>query len=233
MNRLGMLVTLGIMLGLVCGGCAIEVDVPSDGGSAITAPLDQANATITIEGLASTGQATVTARLTDSRGRLIELGSGQAVFVAGQQLTGPNLNGDYVATIGAAGEYIIEASEPSLGIQSTTVSAPPGFLILTPEPQDTASLAGFTMTWDGANPNLTVMINLRQNVFGQDRERSFGPFADTGTQTFGADNLSGFQQGAPLVAEVVKSTTRSSLNGFQSATVESTFTQSVLVNPGP
>ena len=223
------LVMLALVAPWLMGGCVIEFGDPSP----TTASLDQVRANITINGLASTGNATITARLTDAAGRLVQLTEGQAIYISGTLLTGPNANGDYVATVAAAGEYLVEVVEPTRGTQATTIAGPAGFLITAPAAQATVSLSGFTTTWDGVDSSLSVNIELQQNVFGQSRTRDLGPFADTGGQTFSADNLAGFQQGALLLVEVTKSTTRNSVNGLASATVDIDFMQSVLVTPGP
>ena len=211
------------------GGCVIEFgDQPPT-----TAALDQVRAAITISGLASTGNATVTARLTNASGRLVQLTTGQAVYVGGALLSGPDGDGNYVATTTARNEYLIEVVEPSRGTQATTVAGPTGFLITAPAALGNVSLSGFTMAWDGVDPSLTVDMVLRQNVFGQTRLRELGPFSDTGGQTFSAENLAGFQQGASLLIEVTKSNSRNSVNGLAAATVDLDFTQSLLVTPGP
>ncbi|MBN2445992.1 MAG: hypothetical protein JXO22_04670 [Phycisphaerae bacterium] len=223
--RATLLVTTSVVLCLGLG-CSISIDTPGSG-----TPLDETHLDMTIAGSVSTGQAEVDAKIT--AGWTIELDEGQAIYINGQVLTGPNSSNEYVATVTNATEYTIEVIDPTVGADVTTIAAPATFDITAPAAGAAASLSGFTVTWSDPDPAQDVLVTVSQSIFGVQRDREFGPFADTGSLTLSADNLRSFGQGAQLLISVTKIRERTGINGFQSADVSVELTRTVLVTPGP
>ena len=208
-------------------------DLPPNLGSDSQTPLDQATAAIDIVGSADSGQAEVTARITGRLGGTVELTDTRAVFVNDQRLSGPNGAGEYVATIAGASSYVIRASEPSRGVEETTVTAPAPFDITAPTAHGALSLSGATLTWSLADPTLDVAVELQQTLFGVLHRADFGPFPDAGSLPLSAQNLKDFRQGADLIVTVTRSQGRAGLAGFQSATVTMAVSRTVIATPAP
>lgn len=240
MRKSGLIALVLVVLANFAGSCTISFDDnPSDGGnggggggSGATTTLDSATADITIIAESPT-LARVYATFLDSRGRKLVLRGGQAVAVNGISLTGPDRIGSYVGTISASSDYAVEVTEPTRGITTTVCTPPPEFSILTPVANGTVSLSGFTLAWDGIDVALESTITLVQTIFEADRTASFGPFVDGGEQSFTAEQLNQFQQGAPIKITLTKSSRYTSVNGFASGTVKVQLQKTQDVTPGP
>lgn len=218
------------LLFLLMPGCFIDlpgVPLPA------TAPLDQVDATITITQQSQAGDATVAVRMTDSQGRLIDLQDNQAVAVNGQAVSGPDARGEYGQTVVAAEEYTITVSEPTRGVEETTITAPDDFAITSPTAGSNVSLSGFGISWTNADSALRVEIALTQTIFATENTQTFGPFTDTGSLTLDNDDLRIFQQGANLIITVKRIRERVGVNGFNSATLTSERWQTVAATPAP
>lgn len=227
------LLTLGLCCGVTC-----SIDVPGDGdddgviiGSTQTA-LDRADATITIADEVDQISAVVTARIVDSRNRVVRLRDSQAVRVNGTTLSGPRPNGDYTAVITSAGSYTIEVQEPTRGVERTTATPVADFQITSPGPGAGASLSGFSVEWSGGDGVAQVELVLRQIAFGSEVERTYGPFADTGRRDLAAEDLRDFVQGAPLELTVAK-LAYGFVAGFREGTYEVRLEAGRVVDPRP
>ena len=163
----------------------------------------------------------------------VEFDSGQSVQINGQVLAPAHGLGDYSVTIPVADDYIVTVNEPTRGVQSTNQAAPPDFAITSPTDGGPASLSGFTVTDSNPDANLQVVITLVQSLFGQGRHLVVGPFADTGSRSFTAQDLAVFQQGADLSITVTKASRRSDIAGFASGKVTVERSRMVKATPAP
>jgi len=221
-----------ILLGLlaaVSSGVTCQFTTPSE---TINVPLDEANAVITISQVAGDTEADVVAIITTGLASAVTLEGDQAVAVNDQALQGPDVLGRYERTITAADTYTVTVSEPTRGVEETTITAPGAFDITAPAAGATVSLAGFNIAWSNPDATLQVRVTLTQTIFGYQRTQSFGPFADTGTLPLSVDQLRLFGQGANLQIALTKINERAGVNGFNSATLSAELTQVVVAVPG-
>jgi hypothetical protein len=217
-------------------GCTIRI-IPGGGdgdGLGGRVYLDEAVASIVIVQQVGAATASVTATLTDSLGRTLTLASDQAVRVNSVDLVGPNLEGEFTATVDAADQYEIQVVEPSRGVEDTTADAPGEFQITSPGTDGSVSLSGFTLTWSDANNRLQARIRLSQ-TFEQTETHYFGPYTDTGSREFTVDDLEPFRHGGDLTLNIMvtKINTTSNVNGFKSGTASVRLYASRTAIPGP
>lgn len=224
--------TLGIAL--MSGGCPVRVGVEVEvgGNGTVDAFLDETNATITISAPNGNGTAGVLADLFTSNGSSVELENGQSIFVAGVELGGPNSDGDLEATVTAGNTYTLTVNEPSRGSTESVITGPTAFNITAPAENATASLSGFTLTWDAVDPSQTVAVTLSQPALSR-MENTVGPFADSGSLTLSASDLGNFGQGGPLIISITKVRVQTGLSGFNTSTATLSRTGTLIVNPGP
>jgi len=215
---------------MMCLGVTCNISIP---GQTTTVTLDEADAVIRISRLATALEADVVADITDSTGTTVELEDNQSVAVNDEELVGPSALGEYSRTITADTTYTVKVTEPTRGVEETSISEPSAFDITAPVTAATVSLSGFTMTWTNPDASLQVRVTLTQTIFGSQRTQTFGPFADTGTLTLDADDLSQFGQGANLQITLTKLNERVGVNGFNVATLSSALAQVVVATPGP
>ncbi|TWT40419.1 hypothetical protein RAS1_41280 [Phycisphaerae bacterium RAS1] len=220
----------GLCSGLVC---TFDPGVPNEPSIPTTrVALDEATANITITRSAGSSSASVSATITASSGRVVDLASDQAISVNGKDLAGPdNSSGDYSTTVTAGDEYTIRVTEPTRGVETTVVDAV-DFSVTSPANGATASLAGFSMMWSNDDPNYQVVVEVSQTLFDDANVRKFGPFDDTGEITFTQSDLRAFGQGASLKIIITK-TSSQAIDGVAAGTVEVNFSKSVSVTPGP
>ncbi len=202
----------------------------SGGSFGVRAALDDTDATITIVQESGSSNATVSAAITDSRGRGVDLSDDQDVEVNGRSLQGEG--GDYERTVTAANEYTITVREPTRGVEQSTVTGPVAFAVISPASGESASLSGFTLTWSQRNANLQVRVRISQTIFNENRVENFGPFADTGELVLTLADLSDFRQGADLLIEVTKESRDATVDGFDSAEVTVMRSATRTVSPG-
>ena len=193
-------------------------------------PLDEANATIRITQDDEDTEASVAATIKSGSGASLTLAGGQSVSVNGQGLTGAS--GQYSRIVTVAETYTITVNEPTRGVEDTEIALPGAFAITSHAAEATASLSGFTLSWSNTDANLTVKIDLTQTIVGSQKTQSFGPFQDTGTQTFDPDDLRDFGQGANLLITVTKINERRGINGFNTGTLTTELSTTVSVVPG-
>jgi hypothetical protein len=225
---------LAVLAAVFCtgGSCTINIlDPDNPGGVSGYVPLDEAILDLRIS--QSGGEAAATARITDVFHRIVRLRQGQELAISGRPLTGPDAEGLYHATLAAAGEYTITVTEPTRGVNNTTVQPPPAFSTVQPPSGGTASLSGFTVGWTNSDPALDVAISLAQVLFGAERTATFGPFTDTGTQALSASQLADFRQGAPLLISVTRILEVPAVGGFRSAVARMELSDTVSVTPTP
>jgi hypothetical protein len=233
-----------VLLGLsivACTGVTCRISVPDGDGNGdgtppgfTQAPLDQTDATITIRQSVGASTASVAATITASDGRNVILDDDQSVSINGVELSGPDSEGEYTATVDAASEYVIGVVEPTRGVEQTTVDAPAEFQITSPAEGGGASLSGFTLRWSRANNRLQVRIKLSQTLFGTTSTSNFGPFIDTGSHRFDNEDLEPtFKQGADLVITVTKINTVTRIDGFSSASVSTRVSTTGTASPRP
>lgn len=223
-----------IGFGSLCSGlvCTFDPGVPDPPSVPTTrAPLHQATANITITRSAGSSSASAFATIVTSSGRVIDLASDQAISINGKDLSGPDEDGDYSASVSAGDEYTIRVVEPTRGVETTVVDAQ-DFSITSPASGAVASLAGFQVTWSNDDPNYRVVVEVSQTLFSQPVVRKFGPFDDTGEITFTQSDLRAFGQGASLKIIVTKTSSKA-IDGVAAGTVEVDFSRSVTVTPGP
>ena len=215
-----------LCLALACYG------LPTDGWTTTT-ELDRANCTMTI--IESDGQAEINARFTKSIGLQVELADDQSVAVNDTLLTGPDDDHKYIATIDQADQYVITVTEPTRGVETTTVEPPAAFEITSPADGQDASLSGFTVTWSNADAACSVLVRLTQSIFGQEYEFIGSALSDSGSFTLTADDLweGGFQQGADLTVMVTRIKEVSGINGFLTSQVSVARSQTVQLVPAP
>jgi hypothetical protein len=219
-------VTIGLCLG---GSCTITI--PGDGTSRTY--LDQTDADIEISQVVGAAQADVTATITDSLGRAVNLTSGQSVKINDVALRGPSVSGKFTVDVDAAGEYVISVDEPTRGVEHTTVVAPAEFAITSPAEGGGASLSGFTLKWSPADERYQVKMTFSQTIFGSTQAVDFGPFTDTGSRAFTADDLKEFVQGAGLTISVTRIHTVVNVAGFNSGTATAGVTTTAAASPRP
>ncbi len=222
----------------LCTGVTCTIRFPDDGnggggGLGLSTPLDQADAVIAINQSGDNTQAEAAARITDGLGLTVQMQDGQSVAVNSQELTGPGSDGLYRQTIPVAGNYTVTVTEPTRGVQDTTIASPAGFVITSPTDAGTASLSGFTLTWSDPDARFTVVIELAQTLFDVEETAEFGPFADTGSQSFDDDDLLDFAQGADLLITVTRINEQSSIAGFNSGMLTIRHSETVSATPGP
>jgi len=193
--------------------------------------LDQATCTLRI--VEDANQATVTAEISASGGRPVELADGQSLLVNGQPVAPADGAGAYGATIPIADEYTVTVVEPSRGVTETTQAAPADFTITAPAPGGTVSLAGFTVTTSNSDPALSASYRLAQSLFGVQEELVVPPAADTGSKSFAAQDLADFRQGADLSIIVTKISRRGDIAGFESSEITVERSRTVTAVPGP
>lgn len=233
--KLNQVMLVGLTMALLMGAtCTVRIPDPNNpGGVAGYIPLDEATADVVIAEFQDEPQAEVEARFSGPLGLFLELTQGQAVAVNGTTLSGPTAGGRYLADVPVAAEYVIRTTEPTRGVQETIVASPGSFAIAAPQPGATVSLGGFVVSWSNPDPSLQVEITLTQTIFGGERTEEFGPFTDTGSQSFLAEDLADFRQGADLLILVTRTNERQNINGFRNGTVLIERTRTVTVHPGP
>ncbi len=222
--------SLGAGFGLSCGSGGISINLGSE-----ATYLDQTNAAITISEVIGGTSASVVAAVTDSLSRTFVMKDGQSVLVNGQDLAASD-DGTYVRTIQPASEYVVTVVEPSKFVKATTIAPAPVFDITSPAAGATASLSGFTLTWSNPDPSLKVEFVLTQIVNGSEKQRKFGPYTDTGTQTFAATDLAAdFFHGKNMTLSitVMKIRERDGISGFSGGTLVSKLSKTVEVLTGP
>lgn len=215
----------------LCAGASCTITFPGDDTGRTY--LDQTDAEIEITQVVGAAQAEVSATITDSLGRAIDFDSGQAVEINGVELDGPSASGQFTAEVDAADEYVVRVDEPTRGVENTTVVAPGEFAITSPAAGGGASLSGFTLTWSPADERYQVQMKFSQTIFGAREEAEFGPFTDTGSRTFNADDLQGFRQGANLTISVTRIHTVANVAGFKTGTASAGVTATVIATPEP
>ena len=109
--------------------------------------LDRADCTMKISQTSTDSQATVIATITDGDGNYVELSDDQAVAVNQRNLSGPGSNGQYTKTVPVSDNYTVTVTEPSRGVENTTIDAPADFEITSPTDGQGVSLSGFTLNW--------------------------------------------------------------------------------------
>ena len=223
-----------VLIAGICTGatCSFQLDDGLFGGSSSYVPLDDADATIVISELTGLDEADVEARITSRFGLTVEFEREQAVAVNSQDLSGPD-DGYYLGTVATTANYTVTVTEPTRGVEETTIASSAGAEITSPASGAAASLSGFTLTWSNADPNLTVEITLRQTIFGDEITEQFGPFTDTGSQSFDDGDLKEFRQGADLLITLTRINERSTIDGFKTGTLMVRHYQTIAVTPDP
>ncbi len=225
-NRLRPICVL-VIAGLCAGGsCRIRLGDDD-------VPLDEADARIDILNQVGGQNASVAARVTDRHGDTVEFGPDQGMSVNGVALTGPDGDGEYVASVPAAAQYVISVSEPTRGVFETTVDAPADFQITSPAAGATASLSGFQVSWSAAESGVQTTVELSQTLLGLGRLKTLGPVPDSGALDVSADDLRSFQQGTDLTVTVTRVNDSLAVTGLRSAAVSVQRWASVSVVPGP
>jgi hypothetical protein len=221
---------------LLCLGMSCTIHIIPDGGDGTDNGkfLDQADASIVILQAVGDATAAVTATLSDSRGAVFHLTGDEAVQVNNVDLTGPNAQGKYTATVEAVNEYRITVNEPSRGVEETALDRPADFEITSPAEGGNMSLSGFTLTWSGANSRLQVEIRLSQ-TFETTRTVTLGPFTDTGSRELTAQDLEPFLHGGDLTLNITltKINTVNNVDGFNTGVASSRVSASRVAKPGP
>jgi hypothetical protein len=118
-------------------------------------------------------------------------------------------------------------------VEETVVDAPPTTVITAPLPGAFASLTGFTLSWNEPVASLTIEITLTQTLFGAVETQTLGPFADTGTHTFTAEDLRAFRQGAPLEVALTRVRLIEQVAGFAAGRIEAAVKVEQDVEPAP
>jgi len=197
--------------------------------------LDLATCVMKIVSVAGSEQAEVTATITDDDGRAVVLKGEQEVTIDGDPLTPTATEGTYTQSVAAAAQHTVVVTEPSRGVEPTTLTAPFGWTITSPAEGEAASLLGFTLNWSNANPSDRVKITITQTIHGSDKETTVDLGQDTGSYAFTANDLSEFgHPGNDLIITVTKINELDKLNGFNDGPVTLEHTETVaLVPTGP
>jgi len=231
---LSLILVSGIASMLSCSGDPISGDI-----SVIINPaaayLDQTNASITTTQTVGGSDVSVLATVNNSAGSPYEMKNDQAIAVNGQSLTA-SATGTYARTIQPAAEYLVTVTEPSKFVKTTTIAPPSAFDITSPASNAVASLSGFTVTWSNPDPELTVEITLKQIINGSEKRRTFGPYTDTGTQSFSATDLAGdFFHGKDITMSITitKIREKTAINGFSNGKLVAKLFNTLVVTPGP
>ena len=231
---------LMLLVGFAMGGsCTISIAPDDDGngsggsGSSGTT-LDQTTLSLSISRTVGDDEAEVLATIKDSRNRSVTLRSGQAVEVNSVALDGPT-GGQYSADVAAGSEYAVVVSEPTIGVQTTTIASPADFEVTSHAENATASLSGFTLEWSGADESQQVTLKLSQTAQGSTRSETFGPLTDDGSHTLAATDLSDFVHGTnvTLTIEITKTRSTTNINGVKSGTLSADLTATRTVVPRP
>ncbi len=197
-----------------------------------TAPLHQANGVITISEVQSSNNADVEAEITEGS-RHVELEGTQSVAVNGTELSGPDSDGEYEATINGATQYTVTITEPTRGVEDTTIDAPADFAFTSHAEGDNASLSGFTLMWTPAEAGLKVEVRITQRILGRDHEETIESDEDTGTLDITAADLSVFQQGADLTLTLTRINEIDDVAGFATSLLQVRKSVSLSLTPGP
>ncbi len=215
--------------------CGLACIVPDGSPFCENVPLNQATGVITITQEAGAAQASAVASL--KHGVCTEtLEGGQEIAINGQALSGPDESSRYSAIIPTGAgvtTFSMLVNEPTRGVSQTDIDLPAAFDVTSPVSGGALSLSGTTFSWSNADPDLDVSITIRQNLFGELRERDYGPFDDTGSVRLGVSDLSTFAQGADVTVIVAKSRQRSVINGLQSGTLTAELTRTFTAVPAP
>ncbi len=227
------LTTLG-----VGGVCTITIDDGGNGnggggGGASRDPLDQVRATISIHEAAGATQSDVRVRLQGARGGDHVLSAGQALSINGQSLGAPSGDGTYALMLPSATAYLVTVTEPTRGVETTTLTGPADFAITAPTDGQSASLSGFTLTWSGADPAFKARVLLSQSLFGEARTKDFAEADDGGALNISAGDLAAFRQGANIAIAVTKRATINAINGLGATTVQIERTRRISIVPTP
>jgi hypothetical protein len=218
---------------ILCGtACIID-----PGGSPFcqNVPMNQATGTIRITQEVGAAQAAAAASF--EHGACTQtLEDGQEVAINGQLLSGPDEEDAYAATIPTGSSvttFTVLVNEPTRGVSQTDIALPAAFDVTAPVSGGAISLSGTTFTWSNADPGLDVRITIRQNLFGELRERAYGPFDDTGSVRLSVTDLSTFAQGADVTITVARTRETSVVNGLQSGTLTAELTRTFTAVPAP
>ena len=229
------IILLIVVCACFCAGasCSVSCDGSSIPWPSVGTELDRATCTLRIAENAAGGTATATAQITSSTGWPVELGEGQSVQVNNQPMAATGNGGEYAVTIPVTGTYTVTVTEPTRGVQTTSLPAPPDFQVTSPADGGPASLSGFTVSYSNPDAALLVSIVLTQTLFEQEHHLAVGPLADTGSRAFTAQDLVEFRQGADLSIAVTKISRRDSINGFAAGQLSVERTRSVKAKPQP
>ncbi len=196
------------------------------------AKLDLATCVMKIVSVAGNEQAEVTAILTDDDGLAVELRGEQQVTIDGEPLTPTATEGTYTQSVAAAVQHTVVVTEPTRGVEPTTLTAPFGWAITSPAEGQAASLLGFTLNWSNASPSDRVKITITQTIHGSDKETTVDLEEDPGSYTFTANDLSEFgHPGNDLIVTVTKTNELDKLNGFNDGPVTLEHTETVALVP--
>jgi len=223
------LVSLPLCIGSSCNVSCSGIPLLPE----VNVELDLADCTMRIVQQADATEATCGAAIADGNGAPVEMTGGQAVLVNGQALFASGIDGVYSATITADSTYTITVTEPTRGVETTTIAAPTAFAITSPVDGGTASLSGFTLTWSNPDPGLQVTIKLTQTLFDEEETKTFGPFDDVGAVVLTAGFLADFYQGANIVITATKTKEQSLINGFNSGELTVQRSETSLAVPVP
>ncbi|MGE3180598.1 MAG: hypothetical protein AB7N71_03140 [Phycisphaerae bacterium] len=218
---------------LIIAGCQITF-LPGPGGGGIggQTTLDRAEAVVSIITPAESTRAQVRLALETPTGAALILNEEQGIEVNGSALREES-SGLYTREIDSADTYRFTVREPTRGVETTTISGPGAFSLLNPPRDGEASLSGFTVTWNGADPELDVVVRVSQTIFGDTATRTFTENSDVGALQLSAADLSDFVQGADLTIAVTKIHRGGSINGIGSTTIRIERTRSRTAVPAP
>jgi hypothetical protein len=163
----------------------------------------------------------------------IALSDGQQLAVNDEPLTRVQGSFVYTASVALADTYVVSVTEPTRGVETTSVDGPAAFTITSPTAGQGASLSGFTISWSNADAALEVAVHVSQTILGQVHAFLDVLESDSGSFTLGTSDLSDFQQGADMTITVARSETVEGLNGFSAARISLIRSESVEITPAP
>ncbi len=224
----------------LCLGASCQVNVLPDDEN--TAPLDQVTGTLNITQNASTNAGSATLALA-AGGEPLVLSEGQSVLIDGAALASPTLVEPFTRTITPAGQHTVTVSEPTRGVESTTILMPTSPAISAPAPSEMVSLSQpLIIAWTPTDAGGSAEISLAQTTgVAGTQTRTFQVAVDTGTTTLTAADLAGLVHGSlngqlvtlQITVSRIRSAQATTINGLAAATLTTRSSTTMTVIPGP
>ena len=222
-----------------CLGASCQIDIVPDEDN--TATLDQTTATLSIEQNVTTNTGTATLSLTAGGDPLV-LTEGQSVLIGGAALANPDLARPYTRTITPGVQHTMTVSEPTRGVQSTTIQMREFPTFTAPAASAAVSLSQpLVITWTPTDAGGSAEIRLAQTTgVAGTQTRTFPIAVDAGTATLTAADLAGLVHGSlngqavtlQITVSRIQPARAATINGLAATTLTTRSSTTVTVIPG-